>query len=142
MLKVKIHAEGVGLPLAELRSIGARSGIVFAPDYAMFVMLGHAGAQPFPNVFPIRPDMGNATISQFTDPRDIADALANAPHLYEDDLYPVAQEGTGDKLCLKRHGGGGVWYVAHDYLEDPDRARTLLAANWTEFLEMLEPMLD
>jgi hypothetical protein len=98
-----------------------------------------AGGQPNPNRFLIRPDMGHATISQFFDPKKIADMLEDGSHLYGNDLIPIAQEGTGDEICFN---GSGVYYVAHDYLDGPDRARTLLAPTWSDFIEMVEHSED
>ncbi len=138
MWKVKMYSPGVDITLAELRKIGESLGILFPPDYEMFVSMGMAGGQPNPNGFLICPDMGHAAISQFIDPRKIADMLDNAPHLYGSDLIPVAQEGTGDNVCFNRNSSG-VYYVAHDYLDDPERARTLLAPTWSDFIEGVEP---
>jgi hypothetical protein len=138
MWKVEMYSKGVDITLVELRKIGEKLGIVFPPDYEMFVLMGLAGGQPHSNAFLIRPDMGNATISQFIDPNEIADTIENAPHMYDDDLIPIAQEGTGDNVCFKRNGSG-VYYVTHEYLDDPERARTLLAPTWSDFIEMVEP---
>jgi SMI1-KNR4 cell-wall len=133
-----MYSKGVDITLTELREIGKKLGISFPIDYEMFVLMGLAGGQPNANRFLINPKMGNATISQFTDPQTIADMLENAPHLYGDELVPVAQEATGDKVCFSRRSTG-VYYVAHDYLDDPDQARTLLAKTWSDFLESMEP---
>lgn len=133
-----MYSQGVDITLVELRKIGENLGILFPPDYEMFVLLGFAGGQPQSNRFLIRPDMGYATFSQFLDPQDIAGIIDNAPHLYGDDLIPVAQEGTGDNVCFRRDGSG-VYYVAHEYLDDPERARTLLAPTWSDFIERVEP---
>lgn len=138
MWKVEMYSKGVDITLDELRKVGENLGFLFPPDYEMFVLLGLAGAQPHSNAFLIRPDMGSATISEFIDPREIADTLENAPHLYGDDLIPVAQEGTGDNVCFKRDGSG-IYYVAHEHLDDHERARTLLAATWSDFVESVEP---
>jgi SMI1-KNR4 cell-wall len=137
MWKVEMYSKGVDITLLELRKIGKELGILFPPDYEMFVLMGLAGGQPNPNRFLIRPDMGYATLSQFIDPQEIAAMLDNAPHLYGNDLIPVAQEGTGDNVCFKRNGSG-VYYVAHEYLDDPERARTLLAPTWSDFIETVE----
>ncbi len=138
MWKVKMYSQGVDITLVELRKIGENLGILFPPDYEMFVLMGLAGGQPHSNSFLICPDMGDATISQFINPQKIADKIENAPHLYGDNLIPIAQEGTGDSICLKRNDNG-IHYVAHEYLDDPKRALTLLAPTWSDFLERVEP---
>jgi hypothetical protein len=63
MWKVKMYSQGVDITLVELRKIGENLGILFPPDYEMFVLMGLAGGQPHSNTFLIRPDMGNATLS-------------------------------------------------------------------------------
>jgi hypothetical protein len=138
MWKVEMYSRGVDVTLVELRKIGENLGIFFPPDYEMFVLMGLAGGQPHSNTFLIRPDMGHATISQFIDPQEIASTIDNAPHLYGNDFVPVAQEGTGDNVCFNRNSSG-VYYVAHEHLDDPERARTLLAATWSDFIERIEP---
>ena len=137
MWKVAMYSQGVNITLAELRKIGGALGISFPLDYEMFVLMGLAGGQPNPNRFLIRPDMGYATLSQFIDPQEIVDVINNAPHLYGEDLIPVAQEGIGDSICLNRNDGG-IYYVAHEYLDDPERAQTLLAKTWGDFIERVE----
>lgn len=138
MWKVEMYSKGVDVTLVELRKIGENLGVSFPLDYEMFVLMGLAGGQPNPNSFLIRPDMGYANISQFIDPQKIAAMLDNSPHLYGNDLIPVAQEGTGDNVCFNRNDSG-VYYVAHEYLDDSERARTLLAKTWSDFIEMVEP---
>jgi hypothetical protein len=138
MWKVEMYSKGVDITLIELRKISESLGILFPPDYEMFVLLGLAGGQPNPNRFLICPNLGYATLSQFIDPQEIAAILDNAPHLYGNDLIPVAQEGTGDNVCFNRNSSD-IYYVAHEHLDNPERARTLLAPTWSDFIERVEP---
>lgn len=138
MWKIEVYSKGVDISLTELRAIGTNLGIRFPLDYEMFVFMGMTGTSLHSNTFLIRPEMGNATLTQFFDPRRMAEEISNAPHFYEDDLIPIALEGTGDEVCFSRNSSG-VYYVAHEYLDDPERARTLLAETWSDFLEKIEP---
>jgi hypothetical protein len=138
MDKLKMHSPGVPMTLDDLREVGKKAGVNFPSDYEMFAVLGFAGGQPDPNIFNISQKLGDATVVQFVDPREIVGMIENAPHLYGEDLVPIAQEGTGDKLCLSKHEGGIV-YVAHEHLDDPDLARTKIADSWCDFIDGLKP---
>jgi hypothetical protein len=51
MWKVEMYSRGVDVTLVELRKIGESLGILFPPDYEMFVLMGLAGGQPHSNTF-------------------------------------------------------------------------------------------
>jgi hypothetical protein len=129
-MKIRIE-KGRPASAEAIHSIERLLGTTLSEDYRTF-LLSHDGGEPESNCFDVGAT-GGSGIRWFTPAADIPLQRTYIDHIPEK-AYPIAEDDCGNFILIDEAKNGAVFFWDHETSD-----LTLVAADFTAFLESLEP---